>query len=135
MSSGHCSVHIGYRLGKTFYAGRCDLSSFFISSYGVLGRPVMIKHDGRIDECMQSLTSTEHVSDSWIAPFIHIQSFLTMMDEVHASMQTGGGKALVQVTCGSLQRHFNSVRTRVENDIAGCPSPTGMYRIYVFDGG
>ncbi|KAJ5388645.1 hypothetical protein N7509_011186 [Penicillium cosmopolitanum] len=105
---------------------RALLGTYWLSagSYGVLGRPVMIKHDGRIDECMQSLRSTENVSDSWIAPFIHIQSFLTMMDEVHASMQTGGGKALVQVTCGSLQRHFNSVRTRVENDIAGCPSPT-----------
>lgn len=135
MNSGHCSVHIGCRLGKTIYTGRRDLSSFFISSYGVLGRPVMIKHDSRIDECMQSLTSTEHVSDSWIAPFIHIQSFITMMDEVHASMQTSGGKALVQVTRGSLLRQFDSVRTRVENDLPGFPSPTGMYRIYVFDGG
>jgi hypothetical protein len=83
---------------------------------------------------MKTLTFTEHESDLWIAPFIHIQSFLTMMDEVHTSMQKSGGKALVQVTRNSLQRQFDSMRIRVENDFPDFPLSTGMNWIYVLYG-
>ncbi|PIG69459.1 hypothetical protein AARAC_005220 [Aspergillus arachidicola] len=81
---------------------------------GTLGRPIIMKHDGRIDECIESIASTERLSDRWIAPFIHLQSFLASMDEVYASMQASGGRALVQVTRGFLQRQLNSVRASVE---------------------
>ncbi|KAF4764256.1 hypothetical protein N7455_010058 [Penicillium solitum] len=91
---------------------------------GALGRPIIMKHDGRIDGCIKSIASTEHLSDRWIAPFIYLQSFLATMDEVYASMQSSGGRVLVQVTCGSLQRKFDSVRAYVEKDISSCPSST-----------
>ncbi|KAB8245276.1 hypothetical protein BDV35DRAFT_260732 [Aspergillus flavus] len=92
---------------------------------GTLGRPIIMKHDGRIDECIESMAFTERLSDRWIAPFIHLQSFLATMDEVYASMQTSGGRALVQVTRGSLQRQFDTVRASLEKDLASCPSSTG----------
>lgn len=85
-----------------------------------------MKHDGRIDECIESMAFTERLSDRWIAPFIHLQSFLATMDEVYASMQASGGRALVQVTRGSLQRQFDTVRASVEKDLASCPSSTGV---------
>lgn len=85
-----------------------------------------MKHDGRIDGCIESIASTEHLSDRWIAPFIYLQSFLATVDEVYASMQSSGGRVLVQVTCGSLQRKFDSVRAYVEKDISSCPSSTGV---------
>ncbi|KAJ5686257.1 hypothetical protein N7536_008876 [Penicillium majusculum] len=91
---------------------------------GTLGRPIVMKHDGRIDGCIESIASTEHLSDRWIAPFIYLQSFLATVDEVYASMQSSGGRVLVQVTCGSLQRKFDSVRAYVEKDISSCPSST-----------
>ncbi|RAL01155.1 uncharacterized protein BO80DRAFT_464812 [Aspergillus ibericus CBS 121593] len=91
---------------------------------GMLGRPIMMKHDGRIDECMERIASTEHLSDRWIAPFIHLQTFLATMDEIYASMQASGGRVLVQVTRGSLQRQFDSVRARVEKDLSRCPLST-----------
>ncbi|KAJ5196378.1 hypothetical protein N7449_006857 [Penicillium cf. viridicatum] len=91
---------------------------------GALGRPIIMKHDVRTDECIESITSTEHLSDRWIAPFIHLQSFLATVDEVYASMQPSGGRVLVQVTRGSLQRKFYSVRACIEKDISSCPSST-----------
>ncbi|PYH91857.1 hypothetical protein BO71DRAFT_485895 [Aspergillus ellipticus CBS 707.79] len=89
-----------------------------------LGRPITMKHDGRIDECIKSMKSTAHLSDRWIAPFIYVQSFLATMDEVYASIEASGGRALVQVTRGSLQRQYESVRACVENDLLNCPSST-----------
>ncbi|GAB1209159.1 hypothetical protein APSETT445_007926 [Aspergillus pseudonomiae] len=91
---------------------------------GTLGRPVILKHDRRVDECIESMTSTEHLSDRWIAPFSHLQSFSATLDEVYASMQASGGRALVQATRGSLQRQFDSMRTHVEKDLMSCPSST-----------
>ncbi|KAJ5417787.1 uncharacterized protein N7487_001337 [Penicillium crustosum] len=91
---------------------------------GTLGRPIIMKHDGRIDECIESAASTEHISDKWIAPFIHLQSFLATVDEVYASMQLNGGTVLVQITRGALQRKFDGLRACVEKDISGCPSST-----------
>ncbi|KAF7136876.1 hypothetical protein CNMCM5793_006491 [Aspergillus hiratsukae] len=91
---------------------------------GALGRPVIMKHDGRTDECIESIASTDHLSDRWIAPFIHLQSFLATVDEVYASMQASGGRVLVQVTRGSLQRQFDSVRACVEKHLSSCPSST-----------
>ncbi|KAK9234856.1 hypothetical protein V1525DRAFT_30916 [Lipomyces kononenkoae] len=91
---------------------------------GTLGRPVAMKHDGRIDEGMVSIASTGLMSDRWIAPFIHLQSFMATMDEVYASMQASGGRALVQVTQGSLQRQFDGVRACVERHLLSCPSST-----------
>ncbi|OGM41987.1 hypothetical protein ABOM_009510 [Aspergillus bombycis] len=91
---------------------------------GTLGRPVIMKHDGRIDECIESMASTEHLSDRCIAPFSHLQSFSATIDDVYASMQASGGRALVQVTRGSLQRQFDSVRARVEKSLSSCPSST-----------
>ncbi|BAE66532.1 unnamed protein product [Aspergillus oryzae RIB40] len=85
-----------------------------------------MKHDGRIDECIESMAFTERLSDRWIAPFIHLQSFLATMDEVYASMQASGGRALVQITRGSLQRQFDTVRASVEKDLASCPSSTAL---------
>lgn len=85
-----------------------------------------MKHDGRIDECIESAASTEHISDKWIAPFIHLQSFLATVDEVYASMQPNGGTVLVQITRGALQRKFDGLRACVEKDISGCPSSTGL---------
>ena len=93
---------------------------------GTLGRPITMKHDSRIDECIESLASTGHLSDRWVAPFIHLQSFLATMDEVYASMQASGGRVLVQVTRGSLQRQFDNVRAYVEKYLASCPLSTGV---------
>ncbi|KAE8415353.1 hypothetical protein BDV36DRAFT_311004 [Aspergillus pseudocaelatus] len=91
---------------------------------GTLGRPIVMKHDSRIDECIDSLASTGHLSDRWVAPFIHLQSFLATMDEVYASMQASGGRVLVQVTRASLQRQFDNVRAHVDKYLASCPSST-----------
>ncbi|KAE8142782.1 hypothetical protein BDV38DRAFT_267456 [Aspergillus pseudotamarii] len=91
---------------------------------GTLGRPIIMKHDSRIDECIESLASTGHLSDRWVAPFIHLQSFLATMDEVYASMQASGGRVLVQVTRASLQQQFDNVRAYVEKYLASCPSST-----------
>ena len=85
-----------------------------------------MKHDGRIDECIASLASTEHLSDRWIAPFIHLQTFLATMDEAYAAIHASGGRVLVQVTRGSLQREFDRVKDRVEKDLTNCPLSTGM---------
>lgn len=92
----------------------------------MLGRPVLTKQDCRTDECMENMASTEHLSDRCIAPFIHLHSFLATMDEVYASIQATSGRALVQVTCGSLQRQFDIVRALIEKDISSCPPSTGM---------
>jgi hypothetical protein len=85
-----------------------------------------MKHDGRTDECIESIESTEHLSDWWIAPLIHLQSFLATMDEVYASIQASGGRVLVQVTRGSLQGQFDSVRAYVEKYLSIRPSSTGV---------
>ncbi|PWY76701.1 hypothetical protein BO83DRAFT_436201 [Aspergillus eucalypticola CBS 122712] len=105
---------------------RALLGTYWLSVgfYGTLGRPVTMKHDSRIDECLKSLASsstTEYTSDRWIAPFIHLQSIMATMDEVYASMQASGGSALVQVTRGSLQRQFDNLRTSIERDLPSCP--------------
>ncbi|OQE19644.1 hypothetical protein PENFLA_c018G08433 [Penicillium flavigenum] len=91
---------------------------------GTLGRPIIMKHDFRTRECIESIAATEHLSDRWIAPFIQLQSFLATMDEVYASIEASGGRALIQVTCGSLQRQFDSVRASVEKDLSSYPSST-----------
>ncbi|PYH30806.1 uncharacterized protein BO87DRAFT_316321 [Aspergillus neoniger CBS 115656] len=96
---------------------------------GTLGRPITMKHDSQIDVCLKSLassttTTTEYPSDRWIAPFIHLQSFMATMDEVYASMPPTGGSALVQVTRGSLQRQFDNLRTSIEKDLPSCPPLT-----------
>ncbi|RAK83938.1 hypothetical protein BO79DRAFT_290839 [Aspergillus costaricaensis CBS 115574] len=95
---------------------------------GTLGRPITMKHDSQIDECLKGLatstTTTEYPSDRWIAPFIHLQSFMATMDEIYASMQASGGSALVQVTRGSLQRQFDNLRTSIEKDLPSCPPST-----------
>jgi hypothetical protein len=85
-----------------------------------------MKHDRRIDEFIENMASAEHLSDRWIAPFIHLQSFLSTVNEVYASIQASGGKVLVQVTRGSLQRQFDSMRALVERDLSSCPSSTGV---------
>jgi hypothetical protein len=85
-----------------------------------------MKHDARMDECIESMASTEQLSDRWIAPFIHLQTFLAMMDDIYASIQPSGGRALVQVTRGTLQQQFVNVRARVEKDLSGCPSSIGV---------
>lgn len=102
------------------------MAKFLFSLCGTLGRPTFMKHDSRIEECIESVVSTEDLSDRWIAPLIHIQSFLATVDEVYASMQASDGRALFQVTRGSLQRQFESVRACVEKDISNCPSSIGM---------
>lgn len=86
-----------------------------------------MKHDSRIEECTKSVASTELLSDQWIAPFIHLQSFLETVDEAYASIQASGGKLLVQVTRGSLQRQFDKVRASVEKRLLNCPSSTGVF--------
>lgn len=85
-----------------------------------------MKHDTRMDECIKSIASTEQLSDRWIAPFIHLQTFVAMMDDIYASIQPSGGRALVQVTRGTLQRQFDHVRARVEKELLGCPSSIGV---------
>lgn len=84
-----------------------------------------MKHDARMNQCLEIIKSTEHLSDRWIAPLIHLQSFLATIDEVCASMQASGGKALVQLTRSSLQRQFDIVKASVEQDLGSCPPPTG----------
>ncbi|KAF9888507.1 hypothetical protein FE257_008614 [Aspergillus nanangensis] len=91
---------------------------------GTLGWPFTMKYDMRTHGYIESIASTEHPSDRWIAPFIHLQSFLVTMDEVYDSMQASGGRALVQITRSSLQRQFDTVRARVENCFSVCPSST-----------
>jgi hypothetical protein len=48
------------------------------------------------------------------------------MDEVYASIQASGGRVLVQVTRGSLQGQFDSVRAYVEKYLSIRPSSTGV---------
>ncbi|GLB09361.1 hypothetical protein AtubIFM57258_005279 [Aspergillus tubingensis] len=109
---------------------RALLGTYWLSVgfYGTLGRPITMKHDGQIDECIKGLasftTTTGYTSDPWIAPFIHLQSFMATMDEVYASMPPTGGSALVQVTRGSLQRQFDNLRTSIEKDLPSCPPST-----------
>ncbi|PWY92314.1 hypothetical protein BO70DRAFT_327405 [Aspergillus heteromorphus CBS 117.55] len=105
---------------------RALLGTYWLSAgfYGTLGRPITLKHDARTDECIESLASTAQPSDRWIAPFIHLQSFLSTIDDVYASIHASGGMALVPVTRGSLQRQFDIVRKRVEKDLPGCPPST-----------
>ncbi|KAJ5937537.1 hypothetical protein N7454_003879 [Penicillium verhagenii] len=91
---------------------------------GTLGRPIIMKHNGRIKECIESMASTEQLSDQWIAPFIHLQVFLASMDDVYASLRASGGKALVQVTHGSLKHQFDSLRESIERNLSACPSST-----------
>lgn len=86
-----------------------------------------MKHDRRIDEFIENMASAEHLSDRWIAPLIHLQSFLVTVDEVYASIQASGGRVLVQVTRGSLQRQFDGVRAFVERHLSSCPSSTGVF--------
>ncbi|PYH74337.1 uncharacterized protein BO88DRAFT_430921 [Aspergillus vadensis CBS 113365] len=109
---------------------RALLGTYWLSVgfYGTLGRPITMKRDGQIDECIKSLASsttiTEYPSDRWIALFINLQSFMATMDEVYASMPPTGGSALVQITRGSLQRQFDSLRTSIEKDLPSCPPST-----------
>lgn len=86
-----------------------------------------MKQDARIDECIASLGSTEHLSDRCIAPFIRLQSFVTTMDEMYASVQASSGSAFVQIMRGTLQRQFDSMRELAEKDLSSCPSPTGVF--------
>ncbi|OJZ92161.1 hypothetical protein ASPFODRAFT_39454 [Aspergillus luchuensis CBS 106.47] len=112
---------------------RALLGTYWLSVgfYGTLGRPITMKYDSQIDECVKSLasssstTTTEYTSNRWIAPFIHLQSFMATMDEVYATMQASGGSSLVQVTRGSLQRQFDNLRTSIEKDLLpSCPPLT-----------
>ncbi|OQE27483.1 hypothetical protein PENSTE_c004G01621 [Penicillium steckii] len=103
---------------------RALLGTYWLSS-STLGRPTAIKHDSRIDECIENLSSTEYLSDRMIAPFIQLQFFLTTMDDAYTSMQARGGRALVQVIRDSLQRQLDSVRARIEKDLPFFPSPLG----------
>ncbi|CAG8890052.1 unnamed protein product [Penicillium egyptiacum] len=91
---------------------------------GTLGRPIIMKHDSRTGECIESIAATEHLSDRWIAAFIHLQSFLATVDEVYASIEASSGRALIQVTRSSLQRQFDSVRACVERDLSSYPLST-----------
>ncbi|KAF3400093.1 hypothetical protein F1880_008173, partial [Penicillium rolfsii] len=106
---------------------RAMLGTYWLSTglFGILGRPLTMKHDRRIDEFIENMACAEHLPGRWIAPFIHIQSFLATVDEVYASLQESGGKALVHVTRGSLQRQFDSVRALVERYLPSCPPSTG----------
>ncbi|OOQ88219.1 hypothetical protein PEBR_14347 [Penicillium brasilianum] len=104
-----------------FYEQRALLGTYWLS-VGILGRPIVMKYDTRMDECIKSIASTEQLSDRWIAPFIHLQTFVAMMDDIYASIQPSGGRALVQVTRVTLQRQFDNVRARVEKELLGCPS-------------
>ncbi|KAJ5089476.1 hypothetical protein N7532_008160, partial [Penicillium argentinense] len=105
---------------------RALLGTYWLSAglCGTLGRPITMKHDGRTDECLKGIATTEHLSDRWIAPFIHLQSFLATIDEVYASIQASGGQSLVKIARGTLQRQFDSVRACVESDISDFPSST-----------
>lgn len=126
MKVGHFLGYSGCQSGEVVCAGTFMwLWLTYIRVTGTLGRPITMKHDGRTDECIESIASTDHLSDQWIAPLIHLQSFLATVDEVYASIQASGGRALVEVTTGSLHRQFNSVRAYVEKCISSCPSSTG----------
>ncbi|KAJ5105634.1 hypothetical protein NUU61_002981 [Penicillium alfredii] len=105
---------------------RALLGTYWLSASfaGMFGRPSITREDSRTNECIEGIASTEHQSDRWIAPFIHLQSFLKTMDEVYGSMPTSGGRVLVQVTRSSLQRQFDSVRACVERDVSKCPLST-----------
>ncbi|EED20847.1 conserved hypothetical protein [Talaromyces stipitatus ATCC 10500] len=105
---------------------RALLGMYWLSNglSGSLGRPSIMKHDARIDDCVATLGSIGHLSDRCITSFIHLQSFLTTMDQVYASIHASGGRALVQVTRGSLQRQFDSMRVYVEKDLSNCPPST-----------
>ncbi|KAJ5785028.1 transcriptional regulator family: Fungal Specific TF [Penicillium pulvis] len=95
---------------------RALLGTYWLSSSlcGTLGRPTNMKRNIRIDECIRSLASTEHLSDRLVANFIHLQSFLATVDDVYASIQASGGIVQVQVMQGSLQRQLNDVKASVE---------------------
>ncbi|GKZ22511.1 hypothetical protein AbraIFM66951_006504 [Aspergillus brasiliensis] len=118
-----------WRKGLNEDEQRALLGTYWLSVgfCGTLGRPTIMKRDGQIDEYVKSLassTTAEFTSDRWIAPFIHLQSYMATMDEVYASMQATGGSALVQVTRGSLQRQYDSTRTWIEKDLSSCPPST-----------
>ncbi|EAU38427.1 predicted protein [Aspergillus terreus NIH2624] len=77
---------------------------------GILSRPVTMKHDGRIDACMEHMASSERLSDRWIAPFIHIQSFLATMDETYASMQASANAIRTEVKYVEMRLEELSLR-------------------------
>ncbi|KAL2871682.1 uncharacterized protein BJX67DRAFT_167249 [Aspergillus lucknowensis] len=105
---------------------RALLGTYFLSVglCGSLGRLAITRRDARIDECIERIVSTEYPSDRWIAPLIHLQTFLGTMGEAYGSLQAGGGTALVNVTRGSLQRQFDILRASVERDLQGSPPAT-----------
>ncbi|PYI28663.1 hypothetical protein BP00DRAFT_428198 [Aspergillus indologenus CBS 114.80] len=105
---------------------RALLGTFWVSVgvCGTLDRPITMKHDGRTEECLAGIASAEHPSDRWIAPFIRLESFLVTMEEVYASVQASGGRMLVQITRGALQRQLDSLRADIEKDLPSYPSST-----------
>ncbi|KAJ5993843.1 transcriptional regulator family: Fungal Specific TF [Penicillium sp. IBT 35674x] len=102
---------------------RALLGTYWLSSslYGTLGRPMNMKRNSQMDECMRSLASTEHLSDRLIATFIHMQSFLATVDDVYASIQASGGTVQIIVMQGSLQRQLNDVKAFVEQGLSNSP--------------
>ncbi|PYH76479.1 hypothetical protein BO82DRAFT_426114 [Aspergillus uvarum CBS 121591] len=105
---------------------RALLGTFWVSVgvCGTLDRPITMKHDGRTEECLAGIADAKHPSDRWIAPFIRLESFLVTMEELYASVQASGGRMLVQVTRGALQRQFDSLRAGIEKDLPSYPSST-----------
>lgn len=98
----------------------------FISLSGTLGHPVSMKHDKRIDECLESIAaSADHLSDRWIKPFVQLVSFGAKLDEAYISLQAAGGVSLIQVTRGALKRQLDSMMPSIEKVVSNCPLPTG----------
>lgn len=94
---------------------------------GNLGRPTSMKWDESFDPFIRSRGLKEHLSDAWIAPFIHLQLFLLNIEATYSSIQASNGIALIRVMRDSLQRQFDTVRASVENEISHCSSPTGLF--------
>ncbi|KAJ5214986.1 transcriptional regulator family: Fungal Specific TF [Penicillium chermesinum] len=104
---------------------RVLLGTYWLSSQENLGRLTSMRRDSQIDRCMRGLSSTKQLSDRWIAPFIHLQSFLATVEDVHSSVQPSGGVVQVQIMNNSLQQQFNNVKSSLEKDLTGIPSSTG----------
>lgn len=97
----------------------------FFSLSGTLGHPVSMKHDKRIDECLDNIeASSDHLSDRWIKPFVQLVSFGAKVDEAYISTQAAGGVSLIQVMRGALKRQLDSMMPSIEKVVSTCPLAT-----------
>ncbi|CEJ82385.1 hypothetical protein VHEMI02452 [[Torrubiella] hemipterigena] len=109
---------------------RALLGTYWLSVgiFSGLGRPAVMKHNSRIDSCIEQMSnSTEHASDRWLVSIVQLQSFLARIDESYEAIKgSRGGTMLVIATRNSLQRQLQSITASIEQVLASWPTPTGI---------